>query len=243
MKNNAHSHFLIWGVLIALIISVINLNDNKANKKQTETEPSETVTTVELTTDNARTTHETHETAVYTCIDIPEETSSIILETTPETTSEIAVETTPEIIPQNESKILDVPLDPAIQNHIKTVCDEYNVPFELVVAVIYVESGFDPSAVSAHGDYGLMQVSSINHGWLSDELGITDFLDPYQNITAGVHILAQKIRESDGEFTTALMKYNRGDAVALEQMANGIFSTDYTDKVLTKYYEYIREGE
>lgn len=233
MKNNAHSHFLIWGVLIALIISVINLNDNKANKKQTETEPSEAVTTVELSTDNTE-THETHETAIYTCVDIPVETSPII----PETTAQTPLET----IPQYENKILDVPLDPAIQQHVKTVCDEYNVPFELAMAVIYVESGFDPSAVSAHGDYGLMQVSSINHGWLSDELGITDFLDPYQNVRAGVHILAQKIRESDGEFTTALMKYNRGDAVALEQMANGIFSTEYTDKVLSKYYEYIIGG-
>ena len=235
MNNNSTPVFLVFIIMIVMMIIIGN------HAKQTETEqqskPSEAVTAVELPTENTRTTHETHEThetAVYTCVDIPVETSPII----PETTAQTPLET----IPQYENKILDVPLDPAIQNHIKTVCDEYNVPFELVVAVIYVESGFDPSAVSAHGDYGLMQVSSINHGWLSDELGITDFLDPYQNVRAGVHILAQKIRESDGEFTTALMKYNRGDAVALEQMANGIFSTDYTDKVLTKYYEYIREG-
>ena len=235
MNNNSTPVFLVLIIMIVMMI-IIGTHAKQIEAEQ-QSKPSEAVTAVELPTENTRTTHETHEThetAVYTCVDIPVETSPII----PETTAQTPLET----IPQNESKILDVPLDPAIQNHIKTVCDEYNVPFELVVAVIYVESGFDPSAVSAHGDYGLMQVSSINHGWLSDELGITDFLDPYQNVRAGVHILAQKIRESDGEFTTALMKYNRGDAVALEQMANGIFSTDYTDKVLTKYYEYIREG-
>jgi soluble lytic murein transglycosylase-like protein len=236
--------FIILSAIIITLIVVCSIVMKAPEPKQTErrSEPSGTVTAVDLTTDEPTEAAETAETAVYTCIDIPVETSSKIPETAAQTQPEIIPETTPEIIPYNENKILDVPLDPAIQEYVRTVSNEYGVPFELVMAVMYVESGFDPSAISSHGDYGLMQVSSVNHGWLSAELGITDFLDPYQNVTAGVHILAQKIRESNGEFTTALMKYNRGDAVALEQMANGIFSTDYTDKVLTKYYEYIREG-
>lgn len=235
---------IILSVIVINLIAVCSIVMKAPEPKQTErrSEPSGTVTAVDLTTDEPTEAGETAETAVYTCLDVPVETSAKIPETAAQAPPEIILETTPEIIPYNENKILDVPLDPAIQEHVRTVSNEYGVPFELVMAVMYVESGFDPSVISSHGDYGLMQVSSINHGWLSAELGITDFLDPYQNITAGIHILAQKIRESNGEFTTALMKYNRGDAVALEQMANGIFSTDYTDKVLTKYYEYIREG-
>lgn len=232
---------IILSVIVINLIAVCSTVMKAPEPTQTErrSEPRGTVTAVDLTTDEPT---EAAETAVYTCIDIPVETSAKIPETAAQTPPEIILETTPEIIPYNENKILDVPLDPAIQEHVRAVCNEYGVPFELVMAVMYVESGFDPSVISSHGDYGLMQVSSVNHGWLSAELGITDFLDPYQNVKAGVHILAQKIRESNGEFTTALMKYNRGDAVVLEQMANGIFSTDYTDKVLSKYYEYIREG-
>lgn len=134
---------------------------------------------------------------------------------------------------------IDAPMDKNTQNVVKIVSEEYGVPWELVMAVCYVESGFDQYAISSHGDMGFMQVAPVNQGWLAAELGITDLFDAEQNIRAGTHILATKIAESDGDFTIALMKYNRGDAVALEQMRQGIFSTDYTEKVLAKYYEYL----
>lgn len=224
----------LFAATVALIFLCSCMTKLRDAETEPRSEPSENVTTVELVTETETETEtepQTTESPVYTCIEFPEETSASI----PETPTEAPIET----IPTVEGKILDVPLDYEIQLYTHTICDEYGIPFELAMAVMYVESGFDSNAISAHGDYGLMQVSSVNHGWLSAELGLSDFLDARQNIRAGVHILAQKIRESDGEFTTALMKYNRGDAVALEQMANGIFSTDYTDKVLTKYYEYI----
>jgi len=147
-----------------------------------------------------------------------------------------------EVIPAVEGKYLDVPMSAELQDYARNVSEEYGIPFELTMAVIYVESGFDAAAISSTGDYGLMQISYINHSDLSAKLGITDFLDPYQNIRAGVHVLSEKVSESSGDFTTALMRYNRGNAVALQQMSEGIFSTEYTDKVLAKYYEYIREG-
>lgn len=145
-----------------------------------------------------------------------------------------------EVIPAVEGKYLDVPMSAELQDYARNVSEEYGIPFELTMAVIYVESGFNAAAISSTGDYGLMQISYINHASLSNELNINDFLDPYQNIRAGVHVLAEKIRESGGDLTIALMKYNRGNAVALQQMSQGIFSTPYTDKVLSKYYEYIR---
>ncbi len=159
-----------------------------------------------------------------------------------EDTDVLITEELVEVIPAIEGKYLDIPLSAEVQDYARQVSANYGIPFELTMAVCYVESGFDSSAISSTGDYGLMQISYVNHGWLSNELGITDFLDPCQNILAGVHILADKIRESGGDFTTALMRYNRGNAVALQQMSQGIFSTAYTDKVLSKYYEYIREG-
>lgn len=145
-----------------------------------------------------------------------------------------------EVIPAVEGKYLDVPMSAELQDYARSVSEEYGIPFELTMAVIYVESGFDATAISSTGYYGLMQISYINHDSLSDELNINNFLDPYQNIRAGVHVLAEKIRESGGDFTKALMKYNRGNAVALQQMSQGIFSTAYTEKVLEKYYAYMR---
>lgn len=240
MKQNSRIEIIgLFAAIIALVLLCSCMTKLRDAETEPMSEPSETVTAIELVTETDTETEpetepQTTQSPVYTCIEFPEETSAPIPET-------FTIETPIETIPNVEGKILDVPLDSDLQSYTHAICDEYGIPFELAMAVMYVESGFNPNAISAHGDYGLMQVSSVNHGWLSAELGLTDFLDPYQNIRAGVHILAQKIRESDGEFTTALMKYNRGDAVALEQMANGIFSTDYTDKVLSKYYEYILE--
>lgn len=70
-----------------------------------------------------------------------------------------------------------VPLDAELQSYTEKMCDLYDVPLELAYAVMQVESGFTPAACSSTGDYGLMQINSINAGWLKDKLGITDLLD------------------------------------------------------------------
>lgn len=151
---------------------------------------------------------------------------------------EEVIETEP--IPEPEYVEVIPDPDPIIETDIDAlivqVASEYGLPWELVRAVCYVESGFDPNAISSTGDYGLMQVSYINHGWL----GLTNPLDPEQNLRAGCTILKTAIENSNGDFTLALMRYNRGDGYAMGQWAQGIYSTDYTNKVLGKYYEYLR---
>lgn len=131
-------------------------------------------------------------------------------------------------------------LDPIIETDIDAlivqVAAEYGLPWELVRAVCWVESGINPNAISPTGDYGLMQVSYINHGWL----GLTNPLDPEQNLRAGCTILKTALDNSGGDFTKALMRYNRGDAYAMSQWSEGIFSTAYTERVLERYYAYMR---
>lgn len=162
---------------------------------------------------------------------------------TPETeTAEITHYIASETIPETETEWVEVipEPDPIIYTDIDAlivqVTAEYGLPWELVRAVCYVESGFDPNAISSTGDYGLMQVSYINHGWL----GLTDPLDPEANLRAGCTILKTALDNSGGDLTRALMRYNRGDAYAASQWSQGIFSTDYTDKVLERYYAYMR---
>ena len=146
-------------------------------------------------------------------------------------TSKLETEELVEVIPEADP-IIETDIDALIVQ----VASEYGLPWELVRAVCYVESGFNPDAISSTGDYGLMQVSYINHGWL----GLTNPLDPEQNLRAGCTILKTAIENSDGDFTRALMRYNRGDAYAMSQWSQGIYSTYYTEKVLGKYYEYLR---
>jgi len=135
-----------------------------------------------------------------------------------------------EIIPE-----YDIPLDKDIQKYLYDKCKEYNVPYDLALGVIKVESNFNPNSIHKNSngsrDYGLFQINTINHKWLSEELGITDFLNPYQNIDAGVYMLSQLLKKYDDEHIV-LMSYNMGERAAKNLVNRGIYSSRYSRKVI-----------
>ncbi len=86
---------------------------------------------------------------------------------------------------------------------------KYNFDPYLIMALIEVESGFNPKAVSSAGAYGLMQV--LYAVW-KDELRI-DFnriFDKNYNIELGLKILKHYYDEASGDMNTALNRYNGG---------------------------------
>lgn len=143
---------------------------------------------------------------------------------------------------QPATTYFDVPLSKELQDYIRNLCDEYGVPIELVIAMIDVESTFRADVVSKTNDYGLMQINKCNHEWLTDKLGVTDFLDPYQNINSGVHILSGHLEVTNGDIELALMRYNNGVTGAKKLWDKGIYSTAYTQKIMTAYDSYIEES-
>ena len=136
----------------------------------------------------------------------------------------------------------DVPLSEAIQDYIRMLSVEYSVPEELILAMIEVESSFNPNAVSGTDDYGYMQINSVNFDSLSEKLGITDFFDPQQNILCGTYIISQHLKATDGDITKALMRYNNGPTGAKRLWEQGIYSTHHTDKINTAYEFYKKES-
>ena len=118
-----------------------------------------------------------------------------------------------------------------IQQFIYYICRNYHVDFALVLAVIKVESGFEIQAVSPTNDYGLMQINQMNHSWLTKQLGTTDYLNPYQNVYAGVYIL-RMLFEKYNDVNRVLMAYNMGETGASRLWETGIYETDYTREVL-----------
>ena len=128
-------------------------------------------------------------------------------------------------------KPLDCKMPEEQQEFTYYLCTGYNLDFTLVMALIQNESSFDPSVVSATHDYGYMQINEMNHQWLTDTLGVTNFTDPYQNIRAGVFVL-RKLYERYQDTNMVLMAYNMGEDAAARLWEKGIYSTDYTEKIL-----------
>lgn len=132
---------------------------------------------------------------------------------------------------------LDVPMDKELQEFVWILSYAYNVDFPLVMAVINQESSFRTDVVSDSDDFGLMQINKINHQWLNETLKVSDFLNPYQNVRAGIFILGKLLQKYE-EPSKALMAYNLGETGAKTFWDNGIFETNYTKAILTKAAEY-----
>lgn len=81
----------------------------------------------------------------------------------------------------------------------QTVGRELRLDPLLIVAVIGVESGFNPFSQSVFGAQGLMQVVPRFHqDKLPDEADQSAFLDPVTNVQVGARVLKESIRRNGG---------------------------------------------
>lgn len=127
---------------------------------------------------------------------------------------------------------IDCSLDVEIQEFIYYLAYGYNIDFYFIMAVIEHESDYRANLISKTNDYGLMQINQCNHEWLSKALGITDFLDPYQNIMAGTykfHLLFEKYGDDTAK---VLMAYNMGNTGAKRLWDKGIYETKYSRDIM-----------
>jgi soluble lytic murein transglycosylase-like protein len=103
----------------------------------------------------------------------------------------------------------------------------------LVRAVVGVESGFQPEAVSPKGAQGLMQLMPAT----ARDLGVTDPFDPAANLDGGSRYLSSLVARYEGDLTRALAAYNAGmGAVARHGGVPPYAETRrYVQKVLGRY--------
>jgi soluble lytic murein transglycosylase-like protein len=113
---------------------------------------------------------------------------------------------------------------------------KYGIPKEILMAIISVESGFNPRAYNKNKDgtedRGLMQVNYQHNLSLMKEYGITDpeqLYDPELNIEVGARILYENYKRF-GNWVMAIKAYNGLKAD----------NWDYVRKVLNKVSEFRR---
>lgn len=134
---------------------------------------------------------------------------------------------------------LNVPMNEDLQEFIFYLSVGYNIDFTLVMAMIQQESSFQADVISTSNDYGLMQINEMNHPYLTEQLGITDFTEPHNNIRSGMFIL-RKLFEKYETPEKVLMAYNMGEYGASILWDQGIFESNYSRKVL-EYQQQFKE--
>ena len=115
----------------------------------------------------------------------------------------------------------------------------FEVPAELVDAVIEVESGWNPHAVSRKGAAGLMQLMPET----ALRFGVKDRFNIQENIRGGVAYLAWLIRLFQGDLRLAVAAYQVGESQILSRglaySSQEVF--DYVSRVAQLYRAMRRE--
>jgi soluble lytic murein transglycosylase-like protein len=118
---------------------------------------------------------------------------------------------------------------------IQSSAQKYQLDPDLIKAVISVESNFRSDAKSSAGALGLMQLMPGT----ARGLGVTNALDPAQNIEAGSKYLRQML-DGFGSVELALAAYNAGPGNVKKYGGIPPFkeTQNYVKKVLAKFNEF-----
>lgn len=168
-------------------------------------------------------------------VEEPELETSVVSQESEENASETVVEPAETIVEGYvdhgcvEHVRYDIPLDDELQDYIIETSEERGVDPAIIIAMIKRESQFDIDVIGDKGKaFGLMQIHPRWHSDRMEKLGVTDLLDPYQNVTVGIDIMAELLDRGES-VEWALMAYNGGYAHANRHIKAGTLSGYATD--------------
>src|SRR5215468_10795767 len=95
---------------------------------------------------------------------------------------------------------------------VEQTAKRFGIDAALLHAVIAVESGYDPNAVSRRGARGLMQLMPET----AKRYGVANVLDPADNVRGGAQYLAELLKMFEYDLQLALAAYNAGESTVLK---------------------------
>jgi soluble lytic murein transglycosylase-like protein len=117
----------------------------------------------------------------------------------------------------------------------------YQIPEQLVRAVIKVESDYDPRAVSVSGARGLMQLMPDT----AERMQVRDIDNPRENIFGGVRLLRILANAFNGDLSLTIAAYNAGPDAVMRHGGIPPFeqTKNYVVKVTNFYRRYRTIGD
>ena len=115
-------------------------------------------------------------------------------------------------------------------SYVEAYAAQYDVPPNILYAVIKTESGFDASAVSPDDAVGLMQLVPGTFRWLSDDV-LHEYLDdgmrydPETNVRYGACLLS-RLYYVYGDWETVFAAYNAGSGNVDSWLKDTQYSSD-----------------
>jgi peptidoglycan lytic transglycosylase len=116
----------------------------------------------------------------------------------------------------------------------------FDLPPEMILAVIRIESAFDTNALSNKGAVGLMQIMPATGEEIARDLrmnwpGVDILRDPQANIEMGAYYLTKLIGQFNN-LAVALAAYNHGPGrIAELSEAKAELPMEYSERVLSHY--------
>lgn len=121
--------------------------------------------------------------------------------------------------------------------HIEDAARAYGVEPALIRAVISAESGHNPYARSRAGALGLMQLMPDT----AIRYGVTNRLDPVQNIHGGARYLRDLLRMFNNDLPLAIAAYNAGEEAVMRhgrRIPPFRETIQYVPRVMKYYQQY-----
>ena len=128
--------------------------------------------------------------------------------------------------------LVAVEAPPRIEYLVRLLAPRYKVSPRLALAIIDVESKFDPSAVSPKNAKGLMQLIPET----AERFGVRDPFDARQNIQGGLAYLRWLLAYFEGNITLVAAAYNAGEGAVDKHLGVPPYAEtrDYVQKVLAR---------
>lgn len=144
-----------------------------------------------------------------------------------------AAEPVPPAAGRTEAAPAARPASAPLVTEIRAAAQRHDLPESLLAAVISVESGFNPKAVSPKGAKGLMQLMPET----ARRFGVKDVFAVHENLNGGAAYLRLLLTQFDNDLRLALAAYNAGEGAVAR--AGGRIpaypeTQDYVAKVLAR---------